>query len=121
MPYAVSGEKLRLFADDTNLFISSKSITELNDLANIQLNKLNSWLVVNRFHLSIEKTYYKVFSSSNFVYDNEIDIRVGNNKIRKVSSCKYLGIIIDKELKWTLHVQSVYKKNLLNSLEFSVN
>ena len=64
MPNAVPGEKLRLFADDTNLFVVSKTAKELNRLANIQLNKLNHWLLANKLHLSIEKASYTAFPSS---------------------------------------------------------
>jgi hypothetical protein len=48
MPNAVSGEKLKLFADDTNLFV----VVIAKEL-NIQLNKLNHWLQANKLHLSI--------------------------------------------------------------------
>jgi hypothetical protein len=56
MPNAIPGEKLKLFADDTNLFISSKSVIDLNHMANVLMHNLNSWLNDNKLHLSIEKT-----------------------------------------------------------------
>lgn len=28
----------------------------------------------------------------------------------KVDSCRYLGVIIDKELKWTAHIEQFYSK-----------
>jgi retron-type reverse transcriptase len=64
MPNAVTDEKLRLFADDTNLFVVSKTAKELNSLANIQLNKLNHWLPADKLHLSIEKSSYTAFPSA---------------------------------------------------------
>jgi hypothetical protein len=35
MPNAIPGEKLKLFADDTTLFTSSKSVIDLNYMANV--------------------------------------------------------------------------------------
>jgi hypothetical protein len=29
---------------------------------------------------------------------------------KKVSNCKYLGVVIDNELKWTEHIGSIHKK-----------
>jgi hypothetical protein len=55
MPNAIPGEKLKLFADDTNLFISSKYVMDLNHMANVLMHNLNSWLNDNKLHLSIEK------------------------------------------------------------------
>jgi hypothetical protein len=110
MPNAVPGEKLRLFADDTNLFITGKTLADLNILANTLLNQIDSWLIVNKLHLSIEKTCYSIFSSPKTAIDEGIDIRVGDKRIQRVSSCKYLGVLIDEKLKWTMHIELVYKK-----------
>jgi hypothetical protein len=54
MPNAIPGVKLMLFADDTNLFISSKFITNLNLMANVLMHIFNKWLNDNKLHLSIE-------------------------------------------------------------------
>ena len=34
---------------------------------------------------------------------------VNGQTIETVNSCKYLGIIIDDELKWNLHIENIYK------------
>jgi hypothetical protein len=102
MPNAIPGEKLRLFANCTNLFITGKTVADLQTLANTQLNKLNIWFTVNKLHLSIEKTFYSIFSNS--AIDNEIDIRVWDKRIQTVSSCKYVGVITDAKVKFTMHI-----------------
>ena len=33
---------------------------------------------------------------------------VNGQLIQKVSNCKYLGILIDEDLKWTEHIDSIY-------------
>jgi hypothetical protein len=62
MPNAIPGEKRKLFADDTNLFISSKSVIDLNHMANVSVHNLNSWLNDNKPHLSIEKPGYSLYT-----------------------------------------------------------
>jgi hypothetical protein len=57
-------EKNEDFADDTNLFKTGKIVADLNTLANIQLNKLKCWLIVNKLHSSIQKTFYSIFSTA---------------------------------------------------------
>jgi hypothetical protein len=55
MPNAIPVEKLKLYADDTNLFISSKSVIDMNHMANVLIRNLNNWLNYNKLYCSIEK------------------------------------------------------------------
>jgi len=54
-------KKLKLFADDTNLFVAASSLAAANSSANNSINCLNSWFVANKLSLNIEKTCYMVF------------------------------------------------------------
>jgi hypothetical protein len=68
MPNAVPGEKLKLFADDSNLFNSSKSVIDLNHLANIlmHIGNLNNWLNDNKLYLNIvENLLYSLHTQQN--------------------------------------------------------
>jgi hypothetical protein len=47
-----------MFADDTNLFMSSKSLGELVDKLNIELQKVNNWFKANKLSLNLNKTNY---------------------------------------------------------------
>ena len=40
----------------------------------------------------------------------DVNIRIGNQKVKKVQSTKYLGIHIDENLRWTNHVDCMVKK-----------
>ena len=54
---------LLLFADDSNIFISGHEINEIIDIMNFELNKIVTWLNINKLSLNIEKTQYMLFSS----------------------------------------------------------
>jgi len=41
--YAVTNAKLKLFADDINLFLHGKSLSELKNTTNNTLNQLTQW------------------------------------------------------------------------------
>jgi len=104
---AVPGEQIKSFADDTNLFISGCTIGDVNFSANIKLNQLYDWLTANKLSVNIEKTSYMTFPRDK---DNETLLCINNQVINRVTSCRYWGIIIDDELKWTDHINHVYKK-----------
>jgi len=109
-----------LFADDTNLFISGCTIGEINFSANIKLNQLYDWLTANKLSVNIEKTSYMTFPRDK---DNETLLCINNQVINRVTSCRYLGVIIDDELKWTDHINHVYKKliKFCSSAVYSTN
>jgi len=58
---AVPEEKVKLFADGTNLFVAGSSLAAANSSANNSIDCLNSWFVPNKLSLNIEKTCYMVF------------------------------------------------------------
>ena len=45
-----------LFADDTNLFYTDKSISNLENKVNNELMKINQWLIANRLSLNVDKS-----------------------------------------------------------------
>jgi len=65
------------------------------------------WFVANKLNLSLNKTCYTVFSKSNV---NQLSIQLNGTDFKRVNSCRYLGIIIDCELKWKEHIEYIYKK-----------
>ena len=55
--------KLKLFADDTNLFLSGRCVNELESKANACLTKMHDWFLANKLSLNIDKTCYILFSN----------------------------------------------------------
>jgi hypothetical protein len=50
-----------LFADDTNVFMSSSDITELFRSMSVELGKLSQWLIANKLSINLSKTHYILF------------------------------------------------------------
>ena len=55
------------FADDTNLFHTSKSVKNVNKLVNRDLKRFNDWLSSNKIYLNVEKTELVISKSPNKV------------------------------------------------------
>ena len=62
---------ITLYADDTVLFISDKSLHKVKSYMNSDLEKLNNWLKLNRLTLSISKSKFMIIGSSQRL--NKID------------------------------------------------
>jgi len=107
--YAAPDSKIKLFADDTNIFFSDSDPEKLFSVANLNLTKLCEWFTANKLHLNLDKTCYSIFGQD--IKDSStIRLYVNRVIIPRVESCKYLGIIIDSKLKWQDHIDNVYSR-----------
>ena len=106
---AVPGVKTKLFADDTNIFLFDKNLENLYYKANKSLKYLSEWFVANKLSLSVDKTCYSLFGIKSLALPN-LELKINDQVIHMVESCKYLGVFIDSHLTWQEHIDHVYKK-----------
>ena len=74
-----------LFADDTNMFNSSKDIETLQSVVNEELKLVSTWLKVNKLSLNIKKTHFMVFTKKRNAYGH-IDIKIDEESIQEVAN-----------------------------------
>jgi len=106
---AIPGEKIKLFTDDTNLFVQGPDIRNVSDHANLMLAKLHIWFIANKLTLSLDKSCFTIFSKST---TDSCVIKVTDSKLLQVDHCKYLGLYCDKNMNWSAHIDYVYNKLL---------
>jgi len=104
--------KLRLFADDTNIFVCGRNKQEIETKIQNSLLVLYHWFLDNELSLNIEKTCFTVFS--NYIKADNISLKLNNLKIPHVKSTKYLGVILDEKLNFKEHC--LYIRNKLTKL-----
>ena len=85
---------------------SGENITEMIDTLNVELQNIYKWLLSNRLSLNIEKTYSMLFTRNRSSIRLSKDIAIAGEKITKVESTKFLGIVIDSKLSWESHYNS---------------
>ena len=100
-----------LFADDTNIFITGKSIEEMCTKMNDELEKIQGWLNCNKLSLNVLKTHYMLFAPRNKCI-NDADIRINNISIQRVYVTKFLGVLIDSKLNWKNHIDSWWRHQM---------
>ena len=101
--------KFYLFADDTNIFYQSKDLDSLQSTVNKELKKLSLWLNANRLALNISKTNFVIFAAKNKPLKN-VTLLLNNKAFAQKDHVKYLGILIDSQLTFQAHTNSVSKK-----------
>ena len=95
---------------------------------NSELECINQWFKVNKLFLNIEKTKYTLFHKTSA--KNEIsgipDLKIGSKSIKKTSSIKFLGVMLDEHISWKDHIKTVENKlaeniGLLNRVSYFLN
>ena len=104
---AIQHCQLHPFADDTNLFHTSKPVKNVNKLVNRDVKHLNNWLSTNKISLNVEKTELVILKFPRKVLPDEIKIKLSGKRLYASNSMKYLGVKIDRFLHWYVQVNSI--------------
>lgn len=119
-----------MYADDTTLSVKAKTTYEAIHIMNNELEKINDWVKFNKILLNKNKCNYMIVNKPNKkknirVNENEgsdvqqedenqeedeIEVEIDDVPLEKVGHTKYLGITLDKNLKFNLHAESIIKK-----------
>ncbi len=116
LPKCLKNANCILFADDTTIYDTSNDINRLYVSINENLNSLADWFKANKLSLNINKTNYMLFGKSSIQNESaRVSLCIGKDVIKQVKSTKFLGLIIDDQLKWSDHISHV-KSKLTSSL-----
>ena len=77
-----SSEKLsfRLFADYTNVFISSSNPQEVEETINAELTRANTWCDVNKLSINHKKTKFMIIKSAQKQLNTAITVTIPDNE-----------------------------------------
>ena len=104
---------VRLFADDTSLIVYDKNIRHLVNSSKDKIKLLSNWCICNKLTINYDKTCFILFHTKNKSIPADLDqIQINTNIIKRVSSTKYLGVILDECFTWKDHVNYVCKSLL---------
>ena len=103
----VSNLITKLFADDTCLFLTADSVSELQFIANNELKRIEYWMASNKLTINYSKTKYMIIRSDKGVNIGNFNVIIDGNVIDRAVNFKYLGIQIDDDLSWKTHIQTL--------------
>lgn len=105
MPNVLQKCEIILYADDTLIFTEGHTDKLCQDNMIHDINNVNKWLKMNKLKLNENKTKLMEINMN-----NESVFKINNEVIEKVNEIKYLGFIIDKQLKFKEHMEYICKK-----------
>lgn len=99
------------FADDTVIFYNAASWQELKTKSESDFRKIVEWFRFNKLTLNVEKTRYLPFTSYCSKLPNLGSLNIDTTiSVPETSSVKYLGLTIDRHMRWDLHVTQLTNK-----------
>lgn len=101
--------KIVLFADDTASTYIGKNSTDLNKMMQEDLHTLDQWFACNKLTMNISKTKAMIVKSP-ATYSGQFNLQIGTQAIELVHNFIYLGINIQSNLKWDIHINSLARK-----------
>ena len=103
--------KVRIFADDTSIFFHSDSIEDIISTAKNIMSQLTSWFSANKLTLNADKSSFTIFRSAKRRVPNIPDhIEFQGKKLLRTTHIKFLGIILEEHLNWTLQINEICNK-----------
>lgn len=102
---------LFLYADDSALMVSGKSVRDIESQLCKELHSMSEWLVSNKLSLHLGKTESILFGSKKKLKSRKnMNIVCNGNVIVAKDSVKYLGAIIDQDMSGRSMGVSAIKK-----------
>ncbi len=104
-----------MYADDTALSYTLKSTTDLERNINEDPVYLNEYFVINKLTLNIQKCeFLTVGKLQHLTKFKDVNIKIDEIDIVKVTTSKCLGFIIDQTLRLGHHIDSILLKRSSN-------
>ena len=111
-----------LYADDTCLYVKASKEKDLETLMNREVEIANRWMLANKLTINATKSSAFVITSGAKTAPQKPKILCDDLLVAVNSNVKYLGLWIDENLKFDIHLKFVESKvacavGILNELK----
>ena len=121
--------RLLIYADDTTLYstifdFKSRDTKIISSLINVELDKINEWLIANKLSLNVKKSKFMLFHMPQKSIQKP-KLNIGKSLLECVDCFNFLGIHFDKHLSWNEHIHTISNKitktiGILNKLKHHI-
>ena len=109
-----------LFADDTTILYSHDNIPSQINSINRKLLEVSNWFKANKLSVNASKTNFMILGTPHMTkcnndinnstgepLSNTFNVVLDGTELARVKKTKFLGLIIDENLTWKYHIDSV--------------
>ena len=116
MPLSLHVSKVTMYADDTSSTYASNSIDDITKSMNAELENLRKWLHGNKLTLNVAKTTSMIIGTNRKLHQSnsgeliQAHFKISGEAIEQKTCVKYLGVILDNQMKWKDHISLISLK-----------
>ena len=119
------GSNIKLFADDTSLYIIVEDPATAANLMDSDLDKMHNWANAWLVKFNPHKTEEMVISRKIHPTDHPL-VKMDNVVVNRVTSHKHLGVIFNNNCTWHEHISEITAKawkrvNILQALKYQLD
>lgn len=102
-----SGCNSLLYADDINIYYSSRSVVSVTDRLTAAASDLEEYLVSRSLIINPSKTEFMLVRPKSVCTPSDTTVRVAGSTISPKPTAKYLGLLLDEHLDFTDHINQL--------------
>ena len=88
-------------------------MASMEDIINLELNKVWQWLSAKHLCLNEKKTKFMIFDKTRT--PTQINLKINGVQLERVQNFNFVGLLINEILNWNNHINTVSKN--LQSLQ----
>lgn len=119
LPNICPGAGFQMYADDTVVFVSGKSVEAITAQLQQHINSVSVWFQNSGLTLNLSKTVSVCFASRSHPLE-ELHLTINGQNIAQVKEVKYLGLILDSHLSFESHVKKITRTAKANMYSFRI-
>ena len=114
LPNCISNSQPRLYEDNTHLTYADNDIYTIEASSNQDLSKINRWLNANKLTPNMTKTEFMLIAPRQKLNSLSLPpaLEINGTQLNRVNFNKSLGVLIDENLTWSNHINTITKKSL---------
>ena len=111
LPLHVNGARCTMYADDTIIYVNDENVVGINSKMNEIMSNVSHWYTANRLVLNVSKSNAMLIGRSiDENQRNQFTVNINDACVENVRCTKYLGVHIDEQLKFDIHVNNLVKR-----------
>ena len=114
IPLEINEGALEMYADDSTVSVSGKTIKEIETKLNTSARQIATWCSENKIAVNVEKTKSLLVTTQQKrsmlkrnQQDQAIGVKMNGQPLLQIHKQKLLGVVIDQDLTWNVQVKNI--------------
>ena len=99
---------VKLFADDTSMYLGLENTNIRTEVLNSDLDKISNWAA--KWKIKFNQTKTELMTISNRIVPDTQPLIFNDEILEETNSHKHLGVHIQNNCKWEVHIKSILSK-----------